>query len=156
MWGATGKCVGFNSFFLLFINDMPNLSNSSHYTLFADDTTLTCGAPNYRELIHKTNTELSILHNWTIDNKLSLNAEKTSSLLFPNRLNDIESPLILSINGSTIYCESRVKFLGVYFDHKMNFSDHISYLCSKLSKTCLLYTSPSPRDKRQSRMPSSA
>ena len=26
----------------------------------------------------------------------------------------------------------------------------------KLSKACLLYTSPSPRDKRQSRMPSSA
>ena len=25
-----------------------------------------------------------------------------------------------------------------------------------LAKTCLLYTSPSPRDKRQSRMPSSA
>ena len=25
-----------------------------------------------------------------------------------------------------------------------------------LSQTCLLYTSPSPRDKRQSRMPSSA
>ena len=27
---------------------------------------------------------------------------------------------------------------------------------SQESKTCLLYTSPSPRDKRQSRMPSSA
>ena len=27
---------------------------------------------------------------------------------------------------------------------------------SKESKDCLLYTSPSPRDKRQSRMPSSA
>ena len=27
---------------------------------------------------------------------------------------------------------------------------------SRLSKACLLYTSPSPRDKRQSRMPSSA
>ena len=26
----------------------------------------------------------------------------------------------------------------------------------ELTKTCLLYTSPSPRDKRQSRMPSSA
>ena len=25
-----------------------------------------------------------------------------------------------------------------------------------ISRTCLLYTSPSPRDKRQSRMPSSA
>ena len=28
--------------------------------------------------------------------------------------------------------------------------------CVKLYDTCLLYTSPSPRDKRQSRMPSSA
>ena len=28
--------------------------------------------------------------------------------------------------------------------------------CSGMSYTCLLYTSPSPRDKRQSRMPSSA
>ena len=28
--------------------------------------------------------------------------------------------------------------------------------CSVLFQTCLLYTSPSPRDKRQSRMPSSA
>ena len=28
--------------------------------------------------------------------------------------------------------------------------------CIKHSKDCLLYTSPSPRDKRQSRMPSSA
>ena len=35
----------------------------------------------------------------------------------------------------------------------------ISYLISpdgKIAKACLLYTSPSPRDKRQSRMPSSA
>ena len=29
-------------------------------------------------------------------------------------------------------------------------------LCTTLSSVCLLYTSPSPRDKRQSRMPSSA
>ena len=28
--------------------------------------------------------------------------------------------------------------------------------CRKWSRDCLLYTSPSPRDKRQSRMPSSA
>ena len=29
-------------------------------------------------------------------------------------------------------------------------------LSNKISMACLLYTSPSPRDKRQSRMPSSA
>ena len=32
----------------------------------------------------------------------------------------------------------------------------ISALSTSWERTCLLYTSPSPRDKRQSRMPSSA
>ena len=31
-----------------------------------------------------------------------------------------------------------------------------SFVAETLSHACLLYTSPSPRDKRQSRMPSSA
>ena len=38
---------------------------------------------------------------------------------------------------------------------RMNFVD-IAGLVEGASKGCLLYTSPSPRDKRQSRMPSSA
>ena len=33
---------------------------------------------------------------------------------------------------------------------------HGSWFCLETGKACLLYTSPSPRDKRQSRMPSSA
>ena len=38
------------------------------------------------------------------------------------------------------------------------FDDSLSYLemVSKLYKNCLLYTSPSPRDRQKSRMPSSA
>ena len=34
--------------------------------------------------------------------------------------------------------------------------DHPDYMCDTSAWGCLLYTSPSPRDKRQSRMPSSA
>ena len=33
---------------------------------------------------------------------------------------------------------------------------HLAVVAIVLNNTCLLYTSPSPRDKRQSRMPSSA
>ena len=42
---------------------------------------------------------------------------------------------------------------------RMNWKFGADVTCSKegfVTKTCLLYTSPSPRDKRQSRMPSSA
>ena len=35
-------------------------------------------------------------------------------------------------------------------------AEKVRVIEDKLSITCLLYTSPSPRDKRQSRMPSSA
>ena len=41
--------------------------------------------------------------------------------------------------------------LGIYL-----FSDTFSCMFRMEIDTCLLYTSPSPRDKRQSRMPSSA
>ena len=46
---------------------------------------------------------------------------------------------------------------------KISIDDHVEAIVSAASKykdgvtlVCLLYTSPSPRDKRQSRMPSSA
>ena len=50
----------------------------------------------------------------------------------------------------------------VPLDHKDNFTLLIAVLLSaqctdeRVNQICLLYTSPSPRDKRQSRMPSSA
>ena len=44
----------------------------------------------------------------------------------------------------------------VYFDITGNKLDYAEYERDVLSNDCLLYTSPSPRDKRQSRMPSSA
>ena len=34
--------------------------------------------------------------------------------------------------------------------------ERVATVCAGRTDTCLLYTSPSPRDKRQSRMPSSA
>ena len=39
---------------------------------------------------------------------------------------------------------------------QMVFQDPLACLNPALQVACLLYTSPSPRDKRQSRMPSSA
>ena len=59
----------------------------------------------------------------------------------------VEHPIILGIvgdsaSGKTTLSAGVAQNLG---------EDRCTVLC-----TCLLYTSPSPRDKRQSRMPSSA
>ena len=41
-------------------------------------------------------------------------------------------------------------------EERAGFTQFIREVRAELRKVCLLYTSPSPRDKRQSRMPSSA
>ena len=50
--------------------------------------------------------------------------------------------------------EPNLTELGIF---SVMWSEHCSYKNTRaLLKTCLLYTSPSPRDQRGSRMPSSA
>ena len=39
---------------------------------------------------------------------------------------------------------------------KKNIVNGVAYVQSTFNNTCLLYTSPSPRDRQKSRMPSSA
>ena len=39
---------------------------------------------------------------------------------------------------------------------KLNYPEAVALITDFVIEGCLLYTSPSPRDKRQSRMPSSA
>ena len=50
--------------------------------------------------------------------------------------------------------------IGPFDDASVDYPDYAHKLCTYIPKDadmgCLLYTSPSPRDKRQSRMPSSA
>ena len=50
---------------------------------------------------------------------------------------------------------AKITVTGNKFNDKM-YHHHTGYVGNLKSIACLLYTSPSPRDKRQSRMPSSA
>ena len=72
---------------------------------------------------------------WTFCNRLSLNIDKTKALLFSNRLHDVVTPQLLLINSSPVYQENHLKFLGVNIDRKLDFSEHVKYICSKISKT---------------------
>ena len=67
--------------FLVYINELPSLSNLSNFTLFADDTTVTIRHDNIENLYSKWNTVLEILIRLSIRNRLTINFEK-------NRIND--------------------------------------------------------------------
>ncbi len=53
-------------------NDLSNCLETTKANLFADDTSLSCEAPNSEELQWKFNKDLANVHNWLIANKLTL------------------------------------------------------------------------------------
>ena len=76
--------------FILYINDICNVSNLVKFILFADDTNVFCAGDNKLELECMLNRELAKLCKWFAVNKLSLNLSKTSYMLFRNRPPDVD------------------------------------------------------------------
>ena len=69
--------------FLLYINDLSNVSNILDPIMFADDTNLFYSHHNIKELFTTVNKELQKLGDWFTSNKLSLNIKKTKYTFFP-------------------------------------------------------------------------
>ena len=80
-------------FFIVFMNDVSRASHLLFSILFADDTSVFIEGQNYDQLIEILNQELKKLDIWMKANKLTLNAEKTHTLL-------IKPALSLSMSSS--------------------------------------------------------
>ena len=65
---------------------------------------------------------------WFKDNFLKLNPEKCK-LLISNCKEDI----CLILDNEVIECSESVKLLGVSIDNRLNFNEHVSNLCNKVS-----------------------
>ena len=60
------------------------------------------------------------------------------------------------VTGATRYAGDDVPADALFAVTVFSGQSHARMIAMNTSAACLLYTSPSPRDKRQSRMPSSA
>ena len=128
--------------FLLFINDLPNISKLFYTILFADDATLTLVGSNQYDLITLANAELDKFYHWCISNRLSVNILKTTYIMFGNSHVNNPPPLLMKSNYTyeIIKRTTETKFLGIYYDQKLSFKAHINHLTQKLSRTCgLIY-----------------
>ena len=123
--------------FLLYINDLANLSKNIFPIMYADDTTLCFSNSCLTDLFNLCNSELSQFHQWTIvANKLTLNVNETNYMIISNRISNYDYlSYNLYIHQTPLECKSNVKFLGVILDNKLNFSEHIKYACNKVSKS---------------------
>ena len=122
-------------FFLLYINDLPNVSQLTETLLFADDTSIFCSHPNVDHLLSIMNLELVKFATWMKSNKLSVNLKKSNFVVFRSKRKRINSDISMSLDGTPLNQVHVVKFLGIFLDENLSWKSHISYICKKISKS---------------------
>ena len=121
--------------FLLYVNDIVNVSASLMPILFADDTNVFISGHNIHEMCTLLNTELQKIVLWLNSNKLSLNVSKTHYMLFsPHKKCKMKKSTNIVLNGQQITETANTKFLGVMLDNKLKWSVHINTIRIKMSK----------------------
>jgi hypothetical protein len=120
--------------FLVYINDMSKCSDKLSFVHFADDTTVFLSGVNVADIIPAINRELVKVDSWLCSNKLSLNLDKTVYMVHTNKLKNSDDQVI--IRNKVVCHVDKSKFLGIIVDNKLKFKDHVSEVCSKMSKTC--------------------
>ena len=120
--------------FILYINDICNVSDILKIILFADDTNLFYSDTNLDRLYGTMNRELKKLVVWFKTNRLSLNVDKTNYILFKSKNKKIDKELKVEIEGNILLCVPYTKFLGVYIDESLSWVNHINLVENKISK----------------------
>ena len=85
--------------FLIYINDMVNVSTSLLPILFADDTNVFLSGKNVNDLLNAMNLELEKISDWINCNKLSLNVSKTHYMVFKTKGKQYTENVVLHIKG---------------------------------------------------------
>ena len=123
--------------FLLYINDLPEVSKLANFVFFADDANIIITADNYIELSEKVNTVLTLVQSWVKNNGLKLNIAKTKYMIFTNKT---KQEITISLDGQRITESSCERFLGVMIDSRLTWSQHINLLATKISRNAgILY-----------------
>jgi len=118
--------------FLIMINDLPTDLTDTETTLFADDSCLFKSGRNLDVIIRRMQNSLNKLADWCDINGFKISMDKTVAVLFTHRREQINK--ILKINDEALTVKSHAKFLGIIFDSKLTWNDHVNYIVDKCKK----------------------
>ena len=121
--------------FLIYINDIPNVSNVFNFLMYADDTTLYCCLEDINHVNKQAvvNQELQKINDWLIANGLKLNTNKSKYMIFSKPNKNIPV-LQLRINNANIDEVQNFNFLGLQVSSDITWNLHIHEISKKISR----------------------
>ena len=121
--------------FIIYIDDIVKHLNHCSVHLYADDTVIYFSHKDIPTIESVINSELRSIYEWLCNSKLSLNCDKTVSMLFgsPKMLSKCNQ-LSLNVNGKNILHVHCMKYLGLVLDPSLKWNLHIEQMCIRISK----------------------
>ena len=119
--------------FIIYINDIPNISQIAKFILYADDANIIITGNNIADVDEQLRELSKILLKWVNSNGLCLNLKKTKYMIF-TRSRNVELPSILKIAEVPIERVTEGRFLGVIVDENLTWSRHIKTIQTKMAR----------------------
>ncbi len=118
------------TFFTIMVNDLPEVFNSALAGLYADDSAIWKSHKNLKHLKGKLEADISAAVNWYRTWGFKVSGGKTEAAIFSRR--PVPDNFSLIIDGECVKVKRTVKMLGVIFDSRLTWKDHIE----KISARC--------------------
>jgi ribonuclease HI len=132
--GVPQGCVLSVTLFNIKINSITSAVGADiHKCLYVDDFTISYRSRYLPTAERKIQLALNGLQKWADESGFRFSPTKTVSVCFSGRRGIFPDPL-LTLNGQKIPIVEKTKFLGVIFDKKLNFKEHIQFLRGKCQK----------------------
>jgi ribonuclease HI len=80
------------------------------------------------------NAELSKISAWAKGNKLKFNEQKSQVMLMSRQKRKENKEVKIYLNNKPLIQVRSIKYLGIIFEHKLTFREHINYMAEKCKK----------------------
>lgn len=123
--------------FLIYINDLCNVSKLAKFIIYADDTNILYSNADIKTLMATANNDLQLVIKWFKCNRLSLNTSKTKYIIFANKYKlrtESYDDFDIVIDNEKLTKTKDIKFLGVILQDDLKWTLHINEKCKKIGQ----------------------